>query len=451
MIDLTADNIRATAKTTGFIKDNVEKVMRLIDILEAVFSTKWKDKLVLKGGTAINMFYMGMPRLSVDIDLDYTGTSREEMLADKEALAIYLKDSLFQKNYSLSNASKSYFGLDSYVFQYLNNAGNRDVIKVEINYLDRTHIFPVNRKTVDVLGYKGEIEISVLNEYELYGSKLAALIDRSKPRDVYDVYRMIQSRLLEDTEILKKCLIFYNCVGGDASVLDFHTDKFNAMSKRDFDRMLKPMLSKSAKFDYKTAIDEIQQYLDKLLCFTAEERLFVEEFRDKNYSPEKLFDNHSIALRLAWHPMAFWKCGKTDSESQTIQAEAMKSALLMEGRGEESLACMSDRDLLRQVRNFYKEKDEKFSELYDGKQLFPQEEQNEEGLLTRIALFCGGDKEMLLRIFKSSGQYRNNKPTEYYERMAENSIRFIAEKKQSITEEHANPSMRKTKGTNSKK
>ncbi len=84
--------------------------------------------------------------------------------------------------------------------------------------------------------------------------------------------------------------------------------------------------------------------------------------------------------------MAFWKCGKADSESQTIQAEAMKTALLMEGRGGESLACMSDRDLLRQVRNFYKEKDEKFSELYDGRQIFPKEKQNEEGLMTRIAL-----------------------------------------------------------------
>lgn len=79
MIDLTSDNIRAIAKTTGFIKDNVEKVMRLIDILGEIFSTKWKDKLVLKGGTAINMFYMDMPRLSVDIDLDYMGNDREEM------------------------------------------------------------------------------------------------------------------------------------------------------------------------------------------------------------------------------------------------------------------------------------------------------------------------------------------------------------------------------------
>lgn len=51
--------------------------MRLIDILETIFLTKWKDKFVLKGGTAINMFYMGMPRLSVDIDLNYIGKSKE--------------------------------------------------------------------------------------------------------------------------------------------------------------------------------------------------------------------------------------------------------------------------------------------------------------------------------------------------------------------------------------
>lgn len=307
MIDLTSENIRKTAKATGFIKDNVEKVMRLIDILETIFLTKWKDKFVLKGGTAINMFYMGMPRLSVDIDLDYIGKSKEEMLADKEAIATYLKNSLYQKYYSFSNANKSYYGLDSYVLQYLNNAGNKDVIKIEINYLDRTHIFPVNQKNVNVLGYKGTTKISILNEYELYGSKLAALIDRSKPRDVYDVYQMIKSHLLENTEILKKCLIFYNCIGGDANIIDFNIDKFDAMSKRDFDRMLKPMLSKDEKFDYKKTIGEIQQFLKKLLCFTDDERLFVEEFK-KKYKPEKLFDDQNVISRLCWHPMAIWRC-----------------------------------------------------------------------------------------------------------------------------------------------
>ena len=130
MIDLSRKNIVKVATESGFIKDNVEKVMRLIDILETVFSSKWRDKLVLKGGTAINLFYMNMPRLSVDIDLDYTGESREEMLADKENLREYMRNVLFQKGYSLSDASKSYFALESYVFQYLNNGGNRDNIKV---------------------------------------------------------------------------------------------------------------------------------------------------------------------------------------------------------------------------------------------------------------------------------------------------------------------------------
>ena len=49
MINLSQKNVVKMAKETNFIKDNVEKVMRLADILEFVFSSKWKDKLVLKG------------------------------------------------------------------------------------------------------------------------------------------------------------------------------------------------------------------------------------------------------------------------------------------------------------------------------------------------------------------------------------------------------------------
>ena len=74
MINLSQKNVVKIAKETNFIKDNVEKVMRLADILEFVFTSKWKDKLALKGGTAINMFYPNLPRLSVDIDLTYIET-----------------------------------------------------------------------------------------------------------------------------------------------------------------------------------------------------------------------------------------------------------------------------------------------------------------------------------------------------------------------------------------
>ena len=104
---------------------------------------------------------------------------------------------------------------------------------------------------------------------------------------------MIKSHLLENTEILKKCLIFYNCIGGDANIIDFNIDKFDAMSKRDFDRMLKPMLSKDENFDYKKTIGEIQQFLKKLLCFTDEDDSLsknskIKNTSQKNYSMTKM-------------------------------------------------------------------------------------------------------------------------------------------------------------------
>ena len=61
------------AKEQGFIRDNLEKVMRLVEILNYFHDSPLLSKsLVLKGGTAINLTVFQLPRLSVDIDLDFT-------------------------------------------------------------------------------------------------------------------------------------------------------------------------------------------------------------------------------------------------------------------------------------------------------------------------------------------------------------------------------------------
>lgn len=67
-------------KENNFIKSNLEKVVRLLDILNYI-STEldpYQCKLVLKGGTAINLMYTNLARLSVDIDLDYIGSLDKE-------------------------------------------------------------------------------------------------------------------------------------------------------------------------------------------------------------------------------------------------------------------------------------------------------------------------------------------------------------------------------------
>ena len=71
---ITSRYVEEVARAGGFRPDVVEKVLRLRNILERldrhpVTSGSW----VLKGGTALNLLYLEVPRLSVDIDINYIG------------------------------------------------------------------------------------------------------------------------------------------------------------------------------------------------------------------------------------------------------------------------------------------------------------------------------------------------------------------------------------------
>lgn len=120
----------------------------------------------------------------------------------------------------------------------------------------------------------------------------------------------------------------------------------------------------------------------------------------------------------------------------------------MNERGVETLTRMDDRDVVERASKT--KNGEKFSQLYNGISVIGEEEKDERSLMSRIAMFCNGDKEQLLRIFKSSGQFRDEKPNSFYERMAEQSIAFVTR----IKSEHARrftPSYNKGKsGINAK-
>ncbi len=76
------NDLALLAAQTNFLRDNLEKVLRLTDVLQFIAGNpKLQDCLILKGGTAINLTVFELPRLSVDIDLDFhKDCTREEML-----------------------------------------------------------------------------------------------------------------------------------------------------------------------------------------------------------------------------------------------------------------------------------------------------------------------------------------------------------------------------------
>ena len=71
MMQLDRMTLGRMEKEMGFVRDTLEKVCRLADVLKFMEEDEILARsLALKGGTAINLTIFNLPRLSVDIDLD---------------------------------------------------------------------------------------------------------------------------------------------------------------------------------------------------------------------------------------------------------------------------------------------------------------------------------------------------------------------------------------------
>ena len=137
------------------------------------------------------------------------------------------------------------------------------------------------------------------------------------------------------------------------------------------------------------------------------------------------------------------------SELVATEVAAQALPVSMDGRGKASLTRMSDREILMRAEGYYA-KDNRFSDLYNGKNVMRNEERSESGLMLRLALFCENDEEQLLRLFKSSGQFREDKPIEHYTKMASESAANIREMKRSIAAAKVATATRNKIGINSK-
>lgn len=117
------------------------------------------------------------------------------------------------------------------------------------------------------------------------------------------------------------------------------------------------------------------------------------------------------------------------SEALAIAAEETAvvgtvTAVEMTGRGIENLTRMDDRDVVDKASKT--KHGDKFLALFNGEAVLNTEEQNERSLMARLAMFTGENTEQLLRIFRVSGQYREDKPNSYYEKMAKEEMKFVA-------------------------
>ena len=294
LFNYTKAELAEMANKENFIRDTLEKVVRLSETLDYINSNPiMKKRLALKGGTAINLTVFNLPRLSVDIDLDYCSEeNREEMMFRRKEISEHLKLYMHTQGYTLSPQSKSRHSLDSFVFSYINLGGIKDNIKVEINYSLRSHLFEPEDKRVlpDVIDTKNVITVL-------------------QPIDLYDTYNMIRAGLFQngEYELLRKAVIFYTAISQEEIPEKYDVDTIDRISIKKIRTDLLPVIQKGEFIDLEKIKSRVKEFLAALMVLTAEEQEFLEQFNKKIYAPELLFDDEQIINRIKSHPMVLWK------------------------------------------------------------------------------------------------------------------------------------------------
>lgn len=215
-----------------------------------------------------------------------------------------LDNYMIGEDYVVSSKSRGSAILDSRTYTYTNAYGNKDNIKVEINFIDRIHVGPSVRKSIDYFDKK--VMIQTLQEEELFGMKICALIDRSKPRDLFDVNKMKECLFNLDIKLLKKIIVFYMSLDGLFEVNETTLDKIKLIDIEDIKKELLPVLPKNSKFDLEEAKGKVISFLKELLVLTDDEHNYLREFANGTFNPGLLFDS-SYVERTAKHPMAKWR------------------------------------------------------------------------------------------------------------------------------------------------
>lgn len=311
MLNLTKAELSEKAIELNFTRDTLEKALRLAEILTYLNTNPiMKDVLPLKGGTAINFTIFKLPRLSVDIDLDFHSTqTREEMLQSRTQITIDIETHMKTQEYTREISRKPSHSLEPLVFSYRNLGGSKDNIKIEINYSLRSHIFPLCIRSINSELFDTSIRVLCLDPIEIFASKINALINRAAARDLYDIHNMISFDILSesDYELLRKATIFYTAISQESIPNKYDFSKIEQISSRKIKTELQPVIYKNESISLESMKAKVVAFLSQLLTLSAEEDAFLTEFSNNNYLPELLFEDEELLARIRNHPMALWK------------------------------------------------------------------------------------------------------------------------------------------------
>jgi len=156
-----------------------------VSLLNALRSHPFlKTRIALKGGTALNLFIFDVPRLSIDIDLNYVGTpDRETMLAERPNSSEPSKPCARSRGTDGEEPSSDHAG-GKWRLTYAAASGRSGNVELDVNFCSGRRCGPPSLRTRTRSARSRRRKVRGLDLHELAAGKLAALLSRNASRDV---------------------------------------------------------------------------------------------------------------------------------------------------------------------------------------------------------------------------------------------------------------------------
>jgi len=314
MLRISEHELRLEAKSRGYRPEMIEKVYHLLDLLEEFMAVPYlADRLVLKGGTAINLFCTDQfPRLSIDLDFNYIGAvDRVVMQQEKPQLEAILLDICKRRQYELHRNPRNHAGGKT-VLIYKSVMGTKGRLEIDLNYVYRIPLWAAEWRSSPA--WPKATNVKVLDIHELAAGKLNALLEREVSRDLSDSHELLTKWPLDAEKLRLAFTVYAGMRKQGWQHIKVDNVKFSVKDIRDkLIPVLKDSEAPGTRFPAVQAwatklVDECKTSLSIVLPFRENEIEFLEQLqRYGEIRPELISDDRAFCERISQHPLLHWR------------------------------------------------------------------------------------------------------------------------------------------------
>jgi predicted nucleotidyltransferase component of viral defense system len=215
-----------------------------------------RKSLVFRGGTALNKIYFNPPERYSE-DLDFVQIQAAPIGQTMDAIRAALDHWLGEPKRKLTERGVKL------VYQYQTQENRKGKLKIEINTTEHYHVLDLvaHEFSVQSRWFSGKTLLKTYQLNELMGSKLRALYQRRKGRDLFDIWVAIQKEAIQCDQVIEIFNHYCQQEGKRITRSIYEKNLYEKSLQQDFQIDVSELIVDPEEWSFSTALELVRNEL----------------------------------------------------------------------------------------------------------------------------------------------------------------------------------------------